>query len=92
MTSKDDLPEVTILCEDIDQERFIREYLICRGWSDRKIKNFGNVKGRTKNIAVAKAIRTQELEDDPSRYAKNQIGEDIYSSGLLAKTNTVQFC
>lgn len=49
MTSKDDLPEVTILCEDIDQERFIREYLICRGWSDRKIKNFGNVKGRIQN-------------------------------------------
>lgn len=49
MTSKENLPEVTILCEDIDQERFIREYLICRGWSDRKIKNFGNFKGRTKN-------------------------------------------
>lgn len=47
MTSRDDLPEVTILCEDIDQERFIREYLICRGLDDRKIKDFGNPKGRT---------------------------------------------
>lgn len=47
MTSRDDLPEVTILCEDIDQERFIREYLICRGWDDRKIKALGNPKGRT---------------------------------------------
>ncbi|MBE9228044.1 hypothetical protein IQ264_21715 [Phormidium sp. LEGE 05292] len=47
MTSRDDLPEVAILCEDIDQERFIREYLICRGWDDRKIKDFGNPKGRT---------------------------------------------
>lgn len=46
MTSRDDLPEVTILCEDIDQERFIREYLICRGLEDRKIKDFGNPKGR----------------------------------------------
>lgn len=46
MTSKDDLPEVTILCEDIDQERFIREYLICRGLPDRQIKDFGNPKGR----------------------------------------------
>ncbi len=47
MTSRDDLPEVTILCEDIDQERFIREYLVCRGWDDRKIKDFGNPKGKT---------------------------------------------
>ena len=47
MTSRDDLPEVTILCEDIDQERFIREYLICRGLDDRKIKDFGNPEGRT---------------------------------------------
>jgi len=46
MTSRDDLPEVTILCEDIDQERFIREYLICRGWDDRKIRDFGNPKGQ----------------------------------------------
>lgn len=45
-TSRDDLPEVTILCEDIDQERFIREYLSCRGLDDRKIKDFGNPKGR----------------------------------------------
>ena len=49
MTNKDDLPEVIILCEDIDQERFIREYLICRGLDDRKIKNFGNPKGRKIN-------------------------------------------
>jgi hypothetical protein len=46
MTSRDDLPEVTILCEDIDQERFIREYLICRGLEEHKIKDFGNPKGR----------------------------------------------
>lgn len=46
MATRDDLPEVTILCEDIDQERFIREYLICRGLDDRKIKDFGNPKGR----------------------------------------------
>lgn len=49
MTSRDDLPEVTILCEDIDQERFIREYLICRGLDDRKIRDFGNPKGRIIN-------------------------------------------
>ena len=47
MTSRYDLPEVTILCEDIDQERFIREYLICCGLDDRKIKDFGNPKGKT---------------------------------------------
>jgi hypothetical protein len=47
MTNRDDLPEVTILCEDIDQERFIREYLICCGLDDRKIKDFGNPKGKT---------------------------------------------
>jgi len=46
MTSRDNLPEVTILCEDLAQERFIREYLKCRGWDDRKIKDFGNPKGR----------------------------------------------
>ncbi|MEG4579762.1 hypothetical protein QUA71_09155 [Microcoleus sp. MON1_C5] len=45
MTSRDDLPEVTILCEDIDQERFIREYLICRGLEEHKIKDYGNSKG-----------------------------------------------
>jgi hypothetical protein len=49
MTSRDDLPEVTILCEDIDQERFIREYLICRGLEEHKIKDFGNPKGRKIN-------------------------------------------
>lgn len=57
MTSRDDLPEVTILCEDIDQERFIREYLICRGLDERKIKDFGNPKGRTiknNNAAIVK--------------------------------------
>ncbi|MEC4985411.1 MAG: hypothetical protein SAJ37_13135 [Oscillatoria sp. PMC 1068.18] len=46
MTIRDELPEVTILCEDIDHERFIREYLICRGWDDRKIRDFGNPKGK----------------------------------------------
>lgn len=46
MTSRDNLPEVTILCEDIDQERFIRQYLICRGLEEHKIKDFGNPKGR----------------------------------------------
>jgi hypothetical protein len=35
-------------------------------------KNVGCV--RLAIIAVAKAIRTQELKHDPSRYAKNQIG------------------
>ena len=46
MTSRDDLPEVTILCEDIDQERFIREYLICCGLDNSKIIDFDNPKGR----------------------------------------------
>ena len=46
-TRRDDLPEVTILCEDIDQERFIRQYLICRGLEEHKIKDYGNPKGRT---------------------------------------------
>src|SRR4028119_1109764 len=46
MTTRDNLPEVTILCEDIDQERFIRQYLICRGLEDHKIKDYGNPKGR----------------------------------------------
>jgi hypothetical protein len=45
-TSRDNLPEVTILCEDIDQERFIRQYLICRGLEEHKIKDYGNPKGR----------------------------------------------
>ncbi|MFP5268983.1 hypothetical protein [Coleofasciculus sp.] len=49
MTSKDNKPEVIILCEDIDHERFIRQYLICCGFEDRKIKNFPNVKGRKVN-------------------------------------------
>ena len=46
MTSRDNFPEVTILCEDIDQERFIRQYLICRGLEEHKIKDYGNPKGR----------------------------------------------
>lgn len=46
MTSKDHKPEVVILCEDIAHERFIRQYLICCGFEDRKIKNFPNLKGR----------------------------------------------
>ena len=46
MTSRYDLPEVTILCEDIDQERFIRQYLICCGLEEHKIKDYGNPKGR----------------------------------------------
>ena len=46
MTRRDDLPEVTIIGEDIDQERFIREYLICRGLEEHKIKDYGNPKGR----------------------------------------------
>ena len=46
MTRRDDLPEVTILCEDIDQERFIRQYLICCGLEEHKIKDYGNPKGR----------------------------------------------
>ncbi|MEO6862519.1 MAG: hypothetical protein ABI180_13475 [Microcoleus sp.] len=57
MTSRDDLPEVTILCEDIDQERFIREYLICRGLDDRKIIDFGNPKGRIVNNNNASIIK-----------------------------------
>jgi hypothetical protein len=27
----------------------LEQYLICRGWRDRQIKNFGNPQGRTKN-------------------------------------------
>jgi len=46
MTSKDNLPEVTILCEDIDHERFITQYLICCGFNKRKIKNFDNPQAR----------------------------------------------
>ncbi|MEQ9485016.1 hypothetical protein [Coleofasciculus sp. F4-SAH-05] len=46
MTSKDHKPEVVILCEDIAHERFIRQYLVCCGFEDRKIKNFPNLKGR----------------------------------------------
>ncbi|MDJ0553289.1 MAG: hypothetical protein QNJ68_02375 [Microcoleaceae cyanobacterium MO_207.B10] len=39
------MTKVTILCEDIDQERFIRKYLIVRGFSDRDIRLFQNPKG-----------------------------------------------
>ncbi|MBD2579987.1 hypothetical protein [Oscillatoria sp. FACHB-1406] len=38
------MPKITILCEDIDQERFIRQYLICRGVSKRDISTYPNVK------------------------------------------------
>lgn len=52
MTSKDELPSVTILCEDIDQHTFIRQYLICRGWESHQIKTLGNFKGiKTNNNA-----------------------------------------
>lgn len=57
MTSRDHLPEVTILCEDIDQERFIREYLICRGLEDHKIKDYGNPKGREINNNNASIVK-----------------------------------
>jgi hypothetical protein len=49
MTSKESKPEVVILCEDITHERFIRQYLICCGFEDRRIKDFGNPKGRKVN-------------------------------------------
>lgn len=45
MTSKESKPEVIILCEDIAHERFIRQYLICCGFEDRRIKDFSNPKG-----------------------------------------------
>jgi hypothetical protein len=57
MTSRDDLPEVTILCEDIDQERFIREYLICCGLDNRKIIDFDNPKGRVINNNNASIVK-----------------------------------
>ncbi|NER45479.1 MAG: hypothetical protein F6J86_18780 [Symploca sp. SIO1B1] len=49
MTNKNKEIEVTILCEDIAHERFIRQYLLCCGFDDRKIKDFGNPKGRKIN-------------------------------------------
>ncbi|MBE9127684.1 MULTISPECIES: hypothetical protein [unclassified Coleofasciculus] len=49
MTSREQTPEVVILCEDIAHERFIRQYLICCEFEDRKIKDFGNPKGRKLN-------------------------------------------
>jgi len=49
MTNKDQKPEVVILCEDIAHERFIRQYLICCGFDGRRIKDFGNPKGRKIN-------------------------------------------
>ncbi|NEQ67885.1 MAG: hypothetical protein F6K21_20750 [Symploca sp. SIO2D2] len=42
MTNKNKEIEVTILCEDIAHERFIRQYLLCCGFENRKIKYFGN--------------------------------------------------
>ncbi len=39
------MTKVTILCEDIDQERFIRKYLIGRGLSSRDISCYPNTKG-----------------------------------------------
>ncbi|HAG84709.1 MAG TPA: hypothetical protein DCL61_27045 [Cyanobacteria bacterium UBA12227] len=49
MTNKSYKPEVIILCEDIAHERFIRQYLISCGFENRKIKDFGNPKGRKVN-------------------------------------------
>lgn len=70
MTSRDDLPEVTILCEDIDQERFIRQYLICRGLDDRKIKDFGNPKGRV--IENNNALIVKHYPDIIKSYRKRK--------------------
>ncbi|MEM1168170.1 MAG: hypothetical protein AAGJ08_03530 [Cyanobacteria bacterium P01_H01_bin.35] len=39
------MTKVTILCEDIDQHRFIQQYLTIRGFSDRDIRPFPNAKG-----------------------------------------------
>ena len=39
------MTKVTILCEDLDQERFIRKYLICRGLSSRDITCFPKTTG-----------------------------------------------
>ena len=49
MTHNNHKIEVVILCEDIAHERFIRQYLIECGFEDRKIKDFGNPKGRKIN-------------------------------------------
>lgn len=70
MTSRDDLPEVTILCADIDQERFIREYLICCGLDDRKIKDFGNPKGR--EIKNNNALIVKHYPDIIKSYRKRK--------------------
>jgi hypothetical protein len=70
MTSKDHLPEVTILCEDIDQERFIREYLICRGLEEHKIKDFGNPKGR--EIKNNNALIVKHYPDIIKSYRKRR--------------------
>ena len=43
------MTKVTILCEDNTHERFIRQYLICRGFVDRDISPFPNLKGRKVN-------------------------------------------
>jgi|SRR6476661_3121313 len=70
MTSRDDLPEVTILCEDIDQERLIREYLICRGLEEHKIKDYGNPKGRT--VKNNNALIVEHYPDIIKSYRKRK--------------------
>jgi hypothetical protein len=40
------MTKFTILCEDIDQDRFIRQYLICRGVHKRDINNYPKVQGK----------------------------------------------
>ncbi|NES04075.1 MAG: hypothetical protein F6K22_15290 [Okeania sp. SIO2F4] len=51
------MTKVTILCEDIDQERFIRQYLTIRGLSSEDITCFSNPKGlkvKNNNASILK--------------------------------------
>ena len=52
MTNKDLLSEVIILCEDLDQEQFITQYLVERGLN--KIRCFSNVKDNNNATVIKK--------------------------------------
>ncbi|MEM7592982.1 MAG: hypothetical protein AAF383_15940 [Cyanobacteria bacterium P01_A01_bin.83] len=65
------MTKVTILCEDNTHERFIREYLICRGFADRDILPFPNVKGKKVNNNNAFVIKNYKKIVTSYRSRKN---------------------
>lgn len=76
---------VTILCEDITHERFIRQYLIQCGFEDRKIVPFPNLKGKKVNNNNASVI--SYYADTVKSYRRLRNNQDLAVIVMLDADN-----